>query len=220
MIGILILLAGFFLASGAQAAPCAPGARCGNIVFDGDSISAGAGAQIAKPDQLMAMLLPMPVTAGDVAVGGRPVRICLEMFDSTVAPRHVADAPFDVIVFHAGDNDVAQRDSAETIYRNFTAYVQRAHRDGWVVVVSTELPRMTFNAAQEHELEAYNRLLVENHAGADAVVNIAADHELNDPAMRRGSAFYSHDLTHPNDAGYERLNLMLIKAVVEVVSRR
>lgn len=220
MIGILILLTGFFLTSSAQAGVCAPGARCGSIVFDGDSISAGAGAHAARPDQLMAMLLPMPVTTGDVAVGGRPVRVCLEMFDSTVAPRHVSDAPFNVIVFHAGDNDVAQRDNAETIYRNFTEYVQRAHHDGWVVVVSTELPRVNFNPAQEHELEEYNRLLVQNYAGADAVVNIAADHELNDPALRRGSAFYSHDLTHPNDAGYERLNVLLTKAVVEVVSRR
>ncbi len=225
MIRILIALTGAFLANlcpafAAQAAPCPPGARCGNIVFDGDSISAGVGAHGAKPDQLMALLLPMPVTAANVSVGGRPVRDCLGMFDRTIAPRHMPDALFNVIVFHAGDNDVVLNDTAETIYRNFTEYVRRAHRDGWIVLVSTELPRLQFSPAQEHELETYNRLLVENRAGADGVVNIAADPDLNDPAKRRGSTYFSPDLTHPSDTGYERLNIMLSKAVVEVVSRR
>lgn len=216
-LGCALVLA---LGHAAQAAGCQTGTACGNILFDGDSISAGVGTRVARPDALLAQSLPMPVSTGNVAVGGRPVRDCLALFDQNVAPRFRRDAPFNLIVFHAGDNDVALGMDAETAYRNFTQYVSRAHQQGWRVVVSTELPRPGWNAAMEGQLEAYNRRLLANTAKADAVVDLAADPALYDPATRPESPFYGPDAVHPNDAGYARLNGLLSKTVVDLLGSR
>lgn len=193
-----------------QAAACdgagpLPG-RCGNIVFDGDSIAAGIGAsQDQPPDQQFLRGLGRPARLANVGYGGRPVTECLRLFSTNVATKHVAGAGFNMIVFHAGDNDIAHGSDDAATYAAFTAYVAAAHDQGWLVLVSTELPRPDFPPTHEAYLEAYNRRLIANQAHADGVVDLSAEPRLTEAHDRAASGYYIADQIHLNDAGYARM---------------
>jgi lysophospholipase L1-like esterase len=186
---------------------------CGNILFDGDSIAAGVGASPNQPpDQQFLRGLGRPARLANVAAGGRPVSECLQLFPMTVAPRHSTAARFNLIVFHAGDNDIAQGRDSATAYAAFTAYVAAAHKQGWMVLVSTELPRPNFSAPREAYLEDYNKRLIANGAGADGVVDLSVERRLTDLRDRADSGYYVADKVHLNDAGYARLTQRLLDA--------
>jgi lysophospholipase L1-like esterase len=187
-----------------------------NLVFDGDSISAGWGATGHKLDQLVAAALDGDVKLHNVAEGGRPVIVCLQRYDSLVAPLYDRSVRRNVIAFHAGDNDIAAGRSAAETYTAFSAYVAAAHRQGWRVVVSTELRRADFAPELEDQLERYNALLRQNQAGADAVVDLDADPKLRDFAYRKDPRLFTPDGIHPSEGGYAVIAAMLAPAVRRV----
>ncbi len=190
-----------------------------NLVFDGDSISAGAGSSPNHgPDRQVLPLLDGPVRLHNVAVSGRPVSDCLLLYPQLVAPLFAADRGANVIVFHAGDNDLAQGRSSVQTYAAFTAYVALAHRQGWKVVVSTELQRFDWSAARQADLADYNDRLRENRAGADAVVDLDTDPRLALPSGRRNPALFTPDGVHPSDGGYAVLAALLAPAIRRVGS--
>ena len=195
-------------------------AGCVVIVFDGDSISAGIGA--APTDGLDAQFvrdLRVPARVYNVAVGGRPVFECLRLFGTTVAPLHDPAAPANLIVFHAGDNDIAQGKSADETYRAFTEYVAAAHAQGWKIVVSTELRRFAFSAERQAALEAYNQRLRANAAGADAVVDLDRDPRLAQPIERDDPALFTKDRVHPSAGGYAVIAELVAAAAKPLLPR-
>jgi len=197
-------------------APCGS-SICVNLVFDGDSISAGWGASHGHGlDTRVADALGADVRLQNVAVGGRPVSDCLRLYQQLVMPLFDATTTRNIIVFHAGDNDIAQGRDAVQTYAAFTAYVAAARRQGWKVVVSTELRRPNFRPAQETELETYNSFLLRNEAGADAVVDFDADPRMTSIPARLDPALFSHDGVHPSDGGYGVLTRLLAPAVKRV----
>jgi lysophospholipase L1-like esterase len=201
-----------------EAAPAnCEAAQCVNLVFDGDSISAGAGASPGNAlDRQVAKAVGPDVRLHNVAVGGRPVVDCLALYDQLVAPLFDASSRRNVIAFHAGDNDIAQGRSAEETYAAFTDYVAAAHRQGWKVVVSTELRHADFSVLLETKLENYNTLLMRNRAGADAVVDLDADPKLREFSYRKKPELFSSDGIHPSDGGYALLAAMLAPQVKRV----
>jgi lysophospholipase L1-like esterase len=191
-----------------------------NLVFDGDSISAGWGSSPGRGlDALVAAALGANVRLHNVAAGGRPVAECLRMYDQLVAPLFDPAVRQNVIVFHAGDNDFVQGRDAALTYAAFTAYVAAAHRQGWKIVVSTELRRGDFGQVQEAELELYNDRLRQNRAGADAVVDFDADPRMTNMPERLDPALFTRDRVHPSDGGYLVLGGMLAPAVARVSGR-
>jgi lysophospholipase L1-like esterase len=200
--------------------PVCASADCVNLVFDGDSISAGAGStQGHGLDAQVAETVGSNVRSNNVAVGGRPVSDCLRLYPKLVAPLFSPASHHNVIVFHAGDNDIAQgRDAAQT-YAAFTAYVSMAHQQGWKIVVSTELRSPHFPPSQEAQLEQYNDSLRQNRAGADAVVDFDTDARLTTMSNRFDPSMFKPDGLHPTDAGYAILTQMLAPAVRRVAGR-
>lgn len=202
------------------AASACTSATCVNLVFDGDSISAGWGA---SPGHGLQALIPAAlgpdVQTHDVAVGGRPVIVCLQLYPRLVAPLFEPSTPHNVIVFHAGDNDIVHGLDAPQIYAAFTAYVVAAHTQGWKIVVSTELRRPDFRQPQETELLEYNNMLLQNKAGADAVVNFDADPRMANMTYRLDPALFTPDRIHTSDGGYAVLAAMLVPAVRRVAGR-
>ncbi|HEX2939676.1 MAG TPA: SGNH/GDSL hydrolase family protein, partial [Rhodopila sp.] len=202
--GVFALLAG--VAQAQQPTHPQPGGRCTtadcvNLVFDGDSISAGWGATSGHGlDAEVAARVGEPVVVHNVAVGGRPVLQCLQLYPKLVAPLFDPATRHNVIVFHAGDNDIAQGHGAQQTYAAFSSYVAAAHQQGWKIVVSTELRRFDFPPPQFDELETYNRLLRENAAGADAVVDLSQDVRLAEASHRNDHTLFSPDRVHPADA--------------------
>jgi lysophospholipase L1-like esterase len=217
--GFVLILVAFGLVwdipARSAAASCGD-ARCVNLLFDGDSISAGWGATGRKLDQLAAAALGGDVRLHNVAEGGRPVIACLQRYDALVAPFYDRSVRRNVIAFHAGDNDIAAGRSAAETYAAFTDYVAAAHRQGWRVVVSTELRRADFPPEAEDQLERYNALLRQNRAGAEAVVDLDTDAKLRDFAYRHDPRLFTPDGIHPNDGGYAVIAAMLAPAVRRV----
>lgn len=82
--------------------------RCGNIVFDGDSVSVRIGASAGRHlDAQFVRALGRLVRLWNAALGGRPVSDCLRLITTSVGPHFALGARFNLIVFHAGDNDIA-----------------------------------------------------------------------------------------------------------------
>nr|WP_294528226.1 SGNH/GDSL hydrolase family protein [uncultured Rhodopila sp.] len=222
MIGRMAVAA-VLLCAGAQMGAAAEkgcsSAACINMVFDGDSISAGVGAtRDNTPDRLVARALGH-VRVYNVAVSGRPVGECVRLFPDLVARLFVPGGEPNVIVFHAGDNDIALGNTAAGTYAAFTSYVAAAHAQGWKVVASTELRRFDFPAAKEAQLEAYNDRLRENKAHADAVVDLDAEPKFTDVVYRGDPAVFSKDRIHLSDGGYAVLAELLTPAVKRVAGR-
>jgi lysophospholipase L1-like esterase len=217
----VILLSTLGLGANAQirvTETCQSDTACGVIVFDGDSVSAGSASTPGhSPDQQLARLMPRPVKVFDVAVGGRPVYECLALFDNGVAPLYDPRGPFDIILFHAGDNDIAHHKTAVEAYQALTDYIAKAHRQGWKFVISTELDRPKFPPDFQRELTEYNRLVRKNAAGADAVVDFGGDPRMAAPEARGNPAVFASDGVHPSDGGYAILADMLIKAIQPMI---
>jgi lysophospholipase L1-like esterase len=196
------------------------GSGCVNLVFDGDSISAGWGAPIGHGlDRQVVDALGDDVRMRNVAVGGRPVSDCLRFYQQLVAPLFDASTAYNVIVFHAGDNDVQHGRDAVQTYAALTAYVAAVHRQGWKIVVSTELRRPDFHPLQSTELDAYNDRLRRNEAGADAVVDFDTDVRMTTLSYRQDPTLFSSDGIHPAAGGYAVLAAMLVPAVKQVAGR-
>ena len=217
---VVLLLLGGGLRAAAAAEPGCASAACINLVLDGDSISAGVGASPGHTaDRQMAAALGEAVRLQNVAAGGRPVSECLQLYPVLVAPLFVPAAGSNVIVFHAGDNDIARGRNAAQTYAAFTAYVAAAHQQGWKIVVSTELRRPDFPPPQEAELESYNDRLRRNDAGADAVVDLDAEPRMADLSYRADPEVFTPDRIHPSDGGYAVLAGLLAPAVRRVAGR-
>ena len=183
----------------------------GLIVFDGDSVSRGLRASAGKtPDRQLAAMLPRPAIVQNVAVSGLPVFKALARYGTTITPLRDPDQPYEVIAFHAGDNDILAGMTAAQTYASFTAYVARAHADGWLVIVTTELQQPKLWRARQLAITDYDRLLVANAAGADAVIDMAGYCGFGDAAQRGNRAYFAADGVHPSDNGYKLLAQMLI----------
>ena len=185
------------------------------LVFDGDSISIGTGASPGRTlaEQVLP-LLPEGVVTQVVGAGGRPVKDCLARFDGDVRPLFDARVAHNVIFFHAGDNDVVQGSSGREAYAALSAYVARAHGQGWRVVVSTEMQRFDLPAAMRDELDAFNALVRGNAAGADGVADFGGDATMGGVAVRRDPTYYTMDGVHPADAGYAVLAGLAARALL------
>lgn len=175
----------------------------GTLVFDGDSIACGVGAPegAGLADQVARRLRfrgRVPV----VAAGGSLVLQRERLFEQDVAPLYQPDADDNVIFFHAGDNDIAMGADAAATYRCLTSYVGRAHGQGWVVVLSTELQRFDFSPRQQRELLSFNALVLENGAGADGIVDFGNDSTMGGPENRDDRRLYTADRVHPTRQGY------------------
>jgi lysophospholipase L1-like esterase len=205
---------------GKAASPSCQTAQCVNLVFDGDSISAGAGASPGHGlDGQTVAAIGDDVRLHNVAVGGRPVWDCLQLYNKTVAPLFDTSSRHNLIAFHAGDNDIAQGRSADATYAAFTDYVAAAHRQGWKVIVSTELRHADFSALMETKLEDYNKLLRRNRAGADAVVDLDTEVRFKEFSYRTNPALFTRDRVHPSDGGYAVLAAMLAPEIKRIAER-
>ena len=175
----------------------------GTLVFDGDSIACGTGAPPGRTlaDQVVRRLR-FRGRVHVVAIGGSLVLQREQLFDTVVAPLYQSGLGTNIILFHAGDNDIAMGADAEATYRRLTSYVARAHDQGWVVVVSTEMQRFDFSPEQQRELLAYNAVMLENGANADGIVDFGNDPIMGGPENRGDPRLYTADRVHPTKGGY------------------
>ncbi len=192
----------------------------GVLVFDGDSVSRGYGVVEAQtPAARLAQLMDVPVRIVMAAESGKPVSASLADFPSRVAPHHDPAAPFNIVLFHGGDNDIAAGRTAGQAADSLGRYVALAHAQGWTVIVSTELGRPDWSPSAQAALAEYNVLELRNAAGADLVIDYANASGMADPDARASGGLYNADGVHPGAAGYAVLADLLRQAIATVRSR-
>ncbi|MBS0644726.1 MAG: SGNH/GDSL hydrolase family protein [Proteobacteria bacterium] len=185
-----------------------------NVVFDGDGVAAGIGASPGRGlDAQVGAALGVQARVQNVAAGTRPVLNCLTMFGQRVAPLYIPEFRANIIVFQGGRQDIAQGRGPARAYAALTDYVAAAHRQGWKVIVLTELRPDDLSAARQADLEAYNDRVRHNRARADAVVDFDSEPRLADPVQRRKSELFNAGGVYPNDGGYALLTAMLVPAI-------
>ncbi|MBM1175345.1 SGNH/GDSL hydrolase family protein [Microvirga arabica] len=92
-----------------------------------------------------------------------------------------------VLIVQAGANDLRADLPAASVYADAMKLVAEAEAKGFDTVIATELPKSptkgNWDASDEVERIAYNKLVRGNKAGTDAVADVAAD-----PVMGAASA--------------------------------
>lgn len=173
------------------------------LVFDGDSIALGVGASHGHTlaDQVVS-LLPVDLALHVTAAGGRPIKECLNLFESNVRILHSSHLLANVIFLSAGDNDIAWGSNGRATYDLIHEYVARAHQLSWRVVVSTKLQRYDWPEAGRSELNLLNNLIHANSAGADGVADFQGNLIMGSEIGRMNHTYYTVDGVHPADAGY------------------
>jgi len=196
-------LLGMLAAAKASLFRGAAATEAGIFLFDGDSVSAGDKASPGKT--LMEQTVTFLGWGGRVrntARRGRPMAECLALYDRNVSPHAEGETGPRLLFIHAGDNDINQGADGAAAYRAFAAYVRRAHAQRWMVIASTELARPDFPFRKRVELADYNMRLLDNAAGADAVIDFAAIPAFARIANRTNPDIFNPDRVHPSDGGY------------------
>lgn len=179
------------------------------VVCAGDSIMQGRGSLygLSMPAQLALTGTPEIFNTG---ISGETL---INLYTNRVADR---DPLFTsiygpgkcLLVCEAGVNDVNVDETAgATVYSGAaTPWITSAKAVGFKVLQATLLPQTdpAFSGADETERQAYNALVVSNSAGADAIVNVAANAIMGPPTAPDNPVLY-FDLAHPTGAGYLEL---------------
>jgi lysophospholipase L1-like esterase len=168
-----------------------------NFVFEGDSETAGNGLTLQQTWPLL-----ISATNGaaknngarwaNMAASGNTIVTILTQTE-TVDALYDATYSANWAVLLAGTNDIGGDDDAATIYANLETWVTGRKAVGFSVAILT-LPPVT----EAVKTNAVNALIRAGLAGADALVDIAADARLQDPA---DGVNYQADHIHFSAAG-------------------
>jgi len=213
-----------FVGSGAlaygyfQPAPVVPHAL--NIVFDGDSITAGAGSTGSGRYTLVttAALHGNPTTV-NLGIYGQDVSAMLAKATTAVDPLFDPNKANVCSVF-GGTNDIyhSTANTAAVIYANLVAYGQGRRAAGFKVIAYTVTPRSNAGTPVDFETrrQALNALIVAGWSSfADALVDIGND-PIMGPAGAETNTTYYADLVHPTNAGHARIAGLLLAALARL----
>lgn len=176
-----------------------------NVVFEGDSITAGSDAEDNKNyvSQLNSLKLQSALNFG---VGGSTF---VNLFARAAAiDTAITAGKTNIIFVWCGTNDFGAGRTAAQIYADTVTYAQARKTSGWnKVYVMTMLPRGQTNEANQ---AALNGLLLADTTNFDAVIDVGSDARfavLHDTWPGGVDIYdfdhtYSSEGTHPTSAGY------------------
>lgn len=184
-----------------------------NIVFDGDSLTIGAGVQPFNvfprggdyPSQVVSALDPRG-SYYNVGVGGEQITTMITNAPTVVDPKLVAGRN-NIVVICGGSNDIWVQDANP--YNNVVAYCQARRAAGWKVVVGT----ITSRADTQDSIPAdYETLRLACNASiranwstfADALADFGGDANLGtNQASAVNAQYFTGDGAHHNWRGYQ-----------------
>lgn len=178
-----------------------------NVVFDGDSLTAGSGSSAGRsyPSQTV-VGLDSRATHSNIGLSGATMQMILDRAAATVDPLLVTEG-MNVVVLRAGTNDLffsAGATPPEDVHADIVAYCNGRRAAGWKIVVTTITPRSDASTPANFETsrQTLNTLIRNNWTTyADALADIAADPLLGDAGDETNKQYYT-DLVHHTDNGY------------------
>ena len=126
-----------------------------------------------------------------------------------------------IVLIEVATNDLGTLGTpAANLYNSLTVpYVSSAKAAGFYVVLVTVLPRsLNWSPAQEVQRLAYNNLVRQNAAGADAIDDWAADPVIGDGIDTVNSLYYADGL-HPTELGQQRLAVIDAAALTPLLRK-
>jgi len=175
----------------------------GEILFDGDSLTAGSGATDPYPRQVMRRMAGA-IKWKNLGKGGRRVEDMLKTAGTRVDPLFDARLGRNVVVVWGGSNDLALMDhEPSVVYQNIRNYCLGRERRGFVVLVLTLLPRSDrFAKNFEVRREAVNQMLRTTWSQfASGLVDVAADPLIGPAGAERNRHYYVRGDVHLNNQG-------------------
>jgi lysophospholipase L1-like esterase len=207
------LIAAVLLASCATA----PDAQT-QVVFDGNSLTAGHGASPGKsyPEQVQ-LLLPRGYSVINVGV---PAQTTSHMMAdaATHVDALIQSSARNILVAWEATNDLYFGASADDAYQRLGHYCRDRRNAGFRVIVLTLLPRSEQGTPDDFETsrEAVNqRIRADWPTFADAIVDVAAIPELGRAGDELNPRYYA-DRVHLTDAGYAIIARSVAKAIREL----
>ena len=179
-------------------------ATIGNIVFDGDSLTAGSTATDPYPSQLMRRFRP-DVQWVNLGIGGQRLEDMLGNAPIKVDPLYDIHLGQNVVVVWGGTNDMRHwLHTPEVVYSQLRQYCLERKKRGFTVVAMTLLPRSdgTYPPGFEANRQAVNMKIRATWPGfADAFVDVGADPLIGRPGCEVNRKFFSGDRVHLNNSG-------------------
>jgi lysophospholipase L1-like esterase len=178
----------------------------------GDSIGEGHGSQLnlSWPRQMLP-LLHRPYVLSNASIAGISAAAMRPLASLVFFERGFLNGNARRVVFlDLGSNDLVAQAKAPDIYNNLCKIVMNAHRAGAKVIIATILPRGglrlfgTPPGDDETQRLTLNTMLRANRAGADALVDFAADPIMGSYQAVLNPADYK-DTIHPTTQGYVHL---------------
>lgn len=124
-----------------------------------------------------------------------------------------------IVVCWEGTNDLYFGASAATAYSNIVTYCQARQAAGFKVVVGTILPRSNVGTPVtfETDRQTVNTNIRNNWATfADGLADIAADSRIGDAGDETNTTYYSADLVHLNNTGYQIVGEIVAPVIASV----
>jgi lysophospholipase L1-like esterase len=195
------------------------------VVFDGDSLTFGAGcipyyafpAGQDYPSQVAAAL-PAQGTYYNVGVGGETIAAMLANGPTVVDPKFVTGAE-NVVVICGGTNDIFYSDSDP--YPNIVAYCQARKSAGWKVIVGTLGPRSDTGVPADYETKRQSvntRIRANAISGgwADAIADFGADPTIGAAGVQTNAQYFAGDNVHLSVLGYRVRASIVLKALASL----
>ena len=203
-----------------------PSGNRGTLVLDGSSVEAGMGSTGMNNLTRLYEHGLSGIVIYNVAIGGAKTSDRLLALPATLGLFPDDGRPA-VLLCGIGANSLGSGVSASAAYAQLTAYVALAHRSrtGLLVGVTTLIPNgPAIDYGYGDQFGIYNRLVAGNQAGADFVVDRAADKIMGDPSRYRPSPdqAISADGAHPTDAGTSilaKIDLTALRRVLGLTSK-
>lgn len=198
-----------------------PQARA-NIVFDGDSITEGAGAtNFDNTSSNFNERSYYPVRVYNVGQGGGTTSSQNANRSRWVTQIYKSGAPMNLIVLGIGTNNLNAGNSSATVISGIQEYIDAVKLVGYEIVLCSILPRASFiSTAKETERLAVNDHLKNNWQSMGAIGYVNYD---NEGTMGRNTfvvnTSYYFDGTHPTTDGYALLATYIAHTVEPIIGR-
>jgi lysophospholipase L1-like esterase len=152
-----------------------------NVVFDGDSITAGLDESEgffdvrykSWPAELHSLIGDHTLRFSNLAIASKTLANLETEAAAKVDTVYSASlfGTNNILVLFAGTNDINAGASGATAISRLTTYFNNRRTAGWnKIVLCTSIPRENFNSTQNADLATYNAFIKANTLGADAVV--------------------------------------------------